>query len=90
MGQGRRPRVRRRLRPVQGFAFGATSVAPGGQVTVDNADGAPHTVTAAGGAFDTGEVAGGGTATFQAPGQPGSYDFTCRIHPGMAGTLTVG
>ena len=75
---------------IQGFAFGAASVAPGGQVTVDNADGAPHTVTAAGGAFDSGEVPARGTATFQAPGQPGSYDFACQIHPGMTGTLTVG
>lgn len=75
---------------IRDFSFSATSVAPGGQVTVDNSDGAPHTVTAEDGAFDSGEVSGGGAATFAAPGEPGTYDFACEIHPDMTGTLTVG
>jgi plastocyanin len=75
---------------VRDFSFSDTSVAPGGQVTVANADGTVHTVTADGGEFDTGEVQGGGNATFQAPGQSGTYPFFCEIHPGMSGTLTVG
>lgn len=74
---------------IQGFAFGATTVAPGGQVTVDNGDDAPHTVTATGGAFDA-DVGPAGTTTFAAPGDPGTYAFTCQIHPDMSGTLTVG
>jgi len=75
---------------IRDFSFAAASVGPGGQVTVANQDGAPHTVTADGGEFDSGEVQGGGTSTFQAPSQPGSYAFACQIHPGMTGTLTVG
>jgi plastocyanin len=75
--------------PIQGFAFGATSVAPGAQVTVENGDDAPHTVTATGGAFDA-DVDAGGTTSFTAPAEAGAYAFTCQIHPGMSGTLTVG
>lgn len=75
--------------PIQGFAFGATTVAPGGQVTVDNGDDAPHTVTATGGAFDA-DVDPGGTTTFAAPDEAGTYAFTCQIHPDMSGTLDVG
>jgi plastocyanin len=75
---------------IRDFSFGDTSVAPGGQVVVDNADSATHTATAGDGAFDSGEVGGGSTTTFAAPTEPGSYDFACEIHPDMTGTLTVG
>lgn len=74
---------------IQGMTFSAATVAPGGEVTVVNADEVPHTVTADGGEFDSGEVEGGGTTTFQAPSEPGTYPFFCQIHPGMTGTLTV-
>lgn len=73
---------------ISGFRFGTASVAPGGQVTVNNRDGAPHTVT--GSAFDSGQVEGGTAGSFTAPSEPGSYDFRCQIHPDMSGTLTVG
>jgi plastocyanin len=73
---------------IRDFAFGAPlTVAPGAKVAVRNADGAPHTVT--GNAFDTGTVAGGGNASFTAPTAPGSYRFSCQIHPSMTGSLTV-
>jgi plastocyanin len=75
---------------ISGFQFGAVTVGAGGQVTVNNRDGAPHTVTADDGAFDSGQVSGGGASTFSAPSAPGSYDFHCDIHPEMSGTLTVG
>jgi plastocyanin len=75
---------------IRGFAFAATSVSPGGQVTVDNGDSASHTVTAGDDEFDSGEVPGGGTTTFQAPDEAGTYGFACEIHPDMTGTLTVG
>jgi plastocyanin len=75
---------------ISGFQFGATTVGAGGQVTVSNRDGAPHTVTADEGAFDSGQVGGGSTGAFVAPSQPGTYGFHCEIHPDMAGTLTVG
>ena len=75
---------------VRDFTFAATSVAPGGLVTVDNADGAAHTVTAEDGEFDSGEVPGGATSSFHAPDEVGTYEFACEIHPDMTGTLTVG
>jgi plastocyanin len=75
---------------IRDFSFAATSVAPGGLVTVDNADSADHTVTAEGGQFDSGEVSGGTTSSFQAPDEAGTYEFACEIHPDMTGTLTVG
>ena len=75
---------------IRDVRFAAASVAPGGQVTVENGDGTTHTVTADDGAFDSGEVPGGSATTFQAPAEPGTYDFACQIHPGMTGTLTVG
>jgi plastocyanin len=75
---------------IRDFSFAATSVAPGGLVTVDNADSADHTVTAEGGEFDSGEVSGGTTSSFQAPDEAGTYQFACEIHPDMTGTLTVG
>lgn len=74
---------------ISGFQFGTTTVGAGGQVTVSNRDGAPHTVTADDGAFDSGQVAGSSTGAFAAPGQPGTYSFHCEIHPDMSGTLTV-
>lgn len=74
---------------ISGFQFESVEVAAGGQVTVDNRDGAPHTATADGGDFDSGQVSGGSAGAFVAPAQPGSYDFHCEIHPDMSGTLTV-
>ena len=73
---------------ISGFAFGSPlTVTPGTKVSVHNADGATHTVT--GDAFDTGTVAGGADASFTAPGAPGTYRFSCQIHPSMTGSLTV-
>jgi plastocyanin len=75
---------------IRDFAFAATSVAPGGLVTVVNDDSAAHTVTAEDGAFDSGDVRGGATSSFQAPDESGTYEFHCEIHPDMTGTLPVG
>lgn len=75
---------------IRDFTFAATSVAPGGLVTVVNDDSAAHTVTAEDGAFDSGDVRGGATSSFQAPDEAGTYEFQCEIHPDMTGTLTVG
>jgi plastocyanin len=75
---------------ISGFQFGTTTVGAGGQVSVSNRDGAPHTATADDGSFDSGQVGGGSTGSFVAPAQPGTYTFHCEIHPDMSGTLTVG
>jgi plastocyanin len=75
---------------ISGFAFGQPlTVAPGATVEVVNTDAAPHNVTAADGSFETPDLAQDETATFTAPNAPGRYEFTCTLHPEMAGTLIV-
>ena len=61
-------------------------------VTFENRASLPHNLT-------FGPPIGVATATVVEPGasetiefdapEPGDYEFTCAIHPGMAGTLTV-
>ena len=81
-----RPRPRWRSR--------ASPSAPSPPVEADGSpiqsrDGVPHTVTADNGSFDSGRIGPNGTATIVAPAAPGSYRFTCLIHPQMVGTLVV-
>ena len=55
---------------------------------MQNKDGVAHTVTADDGSFDV-KVGAGSTATFTAPATAGTYQFHCKIHSSMHGTLTV-
>jgi len=69
---------------------GASSVAPGTQVTVKNEDSEAHTVTAdSGGAFDV-KIDPGKSASFTAPAKAGSFPYHCTYHGNMHGTLKVG
>ena len=72
---------------IEGFAFGSVTVERGATVTVVNRDAMQHTVTGAG--FDTGVIEAGGTAPSSPRLAPGTYTFSCGIHPSMTGTLTV-
>jgi plastocyanin len=73
---------------ISGFSFGSPlTVGPGATVAVRNRDSAPHTVTGRG--FDSGTVNGGASGSFTAPTAPGTYSFSCEIHPSMSGSLTV-
>ncbi len=75
---------------IQDFAYaGQTTVAPGQQIVVTNADGVAHTLTFDSGAVDTGSLAGGASVAVTAPTAPGSYSFFCTIHPSMRGELVV-
>ncbi|MFC3688892.1 hypothetical protein [Aquipuribacter hungaricus] len=74
---------------VEGFAFAPLTVAPGQVVDVVDGDAEPHTVTAVDGSFDTGSFDAAEPGRFTAPTTPGTYDFTCTVHPSMTGTLTV-
>ncbi|MQS11234.1 hypothetical protein F7Q99_02755 [Streptomyces kaniharaensis] len=65
------------------------TVGPGAVVTVTNADTVEHTLTAQDRSFDTGPITPGGTATFEAPTQPGAYSYLCTLHHFMRGILTV-
>lgn len=73
------------------FAYGdPLTVAPGATIMVINEDSAQHDVDAVDGeSFETDLLGQGESLTFTAPMEPGSYDFTCSVHPQMLGTLTV-
>ena len=73
---------------IQNMSFTPSSVNAGSTVTVQNKDGVAHTVTADEGGFDV-KVDAGSTATFTAPATAGTYQFHCKIHSSMHGTLTV-
>jgi len=64
------------------------TVAPGATFTVVNVDTTAHTLTSDAGGIDVGlDPDESGEAT--APSEAGEYEFYCRIHPSMTGTLTV-
>jgi plastocyanin len=70
------------------FAPGTLTVRAGTTVRWVNAGQVPHTATASGGVFDSGFVNAGGTFSTRIS-TPGTYSYTCIIHPGMAGRLIV-
>jgi plastocyanin len=71
-----------------GFDPAAVEIAVGTSVTWTNTGFAPHTVTFSDGP-DSGSLGEGGTFehTFESAGQ---FDYVCRLHPAMRGTITVG
>jgi len=73
------------------FAYGEPlTVAPEALVRVVNQDSAEHDVDAKdGSSFNTDLLGQGEELTFNAPGEEGTYDFTCSKHPQMAGQLIV-
>lgn len=74
---------------IEGFAYSPASptVSVGTTVVWINLDAVDHTASADGGAFN-GSMAGGGQFEWVAD-TPGTYDYVCQIHLGMAGTITV-
>lgn len=77
---------------IAGFAYcpANVTVAAGAEVVWTNSDLAPHTVTYDGpeGLVDSGTLAQGQTWSTRF-GQPGTYRYYCRFHPGMTGTIFV-
>lgn len=77
---------------IAGFAYcPATRTVPvGAEVVWTNSDLAPHTVTyeAPGGPVDSGSMAQGQAWSTRFV-QPGAYQYYCRFHPGMTGTIIV-
>jgi plastocyanin len=71
------------------FAPNDATVKVGTKVTWTNDDSVDHNVTAKSGAdFKSSDFGNGGTYTFT-PKQAGTIKYTCTLHPGMDGTLTV-
>ena len=75
---------------IESMAFGEPlTVAPGTEVGIVNNDSVEHSVTSdTAGAFDV-EVDGQKKGTLTAPTAPGQYQFHCKYHPSMKGTLIV-
>ena len=75
---------------VKNFTFSPTAltVKAGSTVTWTNMDDEPHTVTSDTGAFRSGGIDTNESFSFTFD-KPGTYHFTCSIHPRMVGTVVV-
>ena len=70
------------------FTPDSLTVKAGATVTWANKDQEPHTVVSDIGLFRSGAVDTGETFSFKFE-HPGTYHFTCSIHPRMVGTIVV-
>lgn len=75
---------------ITGFSFVPTSVPAGTTVTWTNNSGVAHDVTSTtdGYGFASGPFSPGNSFSYTFV-TPGTYTYTCTIHPGMNGVLTV-
>jgi plastocyanin len=75
---------------VKDFMFNPTSltVKAGSTVTWVNRDDEPHTVVSDTGMFKSGGLDTNESYSFKFD-KPGTYRFTCSIHPRMVGTIVV-
>jgi plastocyanin len=73
---------------IQNFAFSPASltIKAGTTVTWTNKDSATHTVSSS--AFNSGNLANGSKFQFTFS-NPGTYNYSCGIHPSMKGTIIV-
>jgi plastocyanin len=70
------------------FAPMALTVNAGSTVTWANMDDEPHTVVSDTGLFRSGAIDTNESFSFKFD-KPGTYHFTCSIHPRMVGTVVV-
>jgi plastocyanin len=75
---------------VKDFMFMPTTltIGVGAKVTWVNKDDEPHTVVSDTGAFRSGAIDTDESFSYKFD-QPGTYHFTCSIHPRMVGTIVV-
>jgi len=75
---------------VKDFMFKPTpvTVKAGATVTWTNMDDEPHTVVSDTGVFKSGGMDTNESFSFKFD-KPGTYHFTCSIHPRMVGTIVV-
>lgn len=69
-----------------GYVPASTSIPAGTTVRWVNASSAPHTVTGFG--VDSGIIPVGGQFTYTFS-RPGTYTYSCMLHPGMTGVIVV-
>ncbi len=72
-----------------GFTPASFRVAVGGTLTFANRGKAMHTVTASNGSFDS-DMIKPASAWVHTFATPGSFTYTCILHPNMRGTIEVG
>ena len=78
---------------ISGFAFDPScfTARAAQSISIVNEDSADHSFTISGTQIDTtipaGETFNGGSVSGVL--EPGTYDFFCRFHPSMTGTITV-
>src|SRR3984957_17325747 len=70
------------------FSPAALTVKAGTQITWTNGDDIPHTVVGDGQAFKSKVLGSGEKFPFTAA-KPGTYSYSCSIHPNMTGKLVV-
>jgi plastocyanin len=75
---------------VKDFTFNPTplTVKAGSTVTWTNMDDEPHTVVSDAGVFKSGGMDTNESFSYKFD-KPGTYHFTCSIHPRMVGTIVV-
>jgi plastocyanin len=71
------------------FSPNPASLKVGQKVAWHNSDAITHTASANSGAFDTGTVGPGTTSAAITLTAAGNWDYHCKIHPSMVGTVTV-
>jgi plastocyanin len=70
------------------FSPAVITVKAGTQITWTNADDIPHTVVSDSKTFKSKVLATGEKFTFTAD-KPGTYSYSCSIHPNMTGKVVV-
>lgn len=70
------------------FSPATSTVKPGSTVTWTNLDDEPHTVLSDSGLFKSGALDTNESFSFRFD-KPGTYRFTCSIHPRMTGIIVV-
>lgn len=75
---------------IKSFKYNApeVTVAVGDTIVWVNQDGAPHTATARDGSFDTGTLKKGKSGEVTATAA-GTFEYFCKFHRNMIGTMTV-
>lgn len=70
------------------FKPATITVDKGQQITFVNRDDDPHTVTAIDGSFDSKGLAGGDSFSYKFT-KSGTFNYYCKVHPFMKGTVVV-